>query len=277
VALGIGGFKIIGEAAGDLADTSVASAGDVNGDGFDDVIVGAPGRGAAYVVFGAASGITSVSLAELGSGGIKFIGVPRFTHNTGQSVDSAGDFNGDGFDDVIIADSALGYSYVVFGTDSQITSVNLGSVASDNAGLEIASRGASVSFAGDVNGDGFDDVFVGPYLSAAYVVFGRASGSTSITLEDLAIGIGGYKITGAIVSLSNAGDVNGDGFDDLIIGCSCDDDAGNNAGAAYVVLESASVSAVSQLSAVADDLLVQLDGSVALLGVNLSDSGDVLI
>lgn len=71
--------------------------------------------------------------------------------------------------------------------------------------------------------------------------------------------------------------MNGDGFDDLIVGVNLNDAVGTDAGAAYVIFGSALVSAASQLSATADEPQAQLDDSVILLGVSLSDSGDVLI
>ena len=170
--------------------------------------------------------------------------------------------NGDGFDDLIVGarhndeggDDA-GAAYVVFGAGSGITSINLNGIAGGTGGFKITGEtdfdraGQSVSSAGDVNGDGFDDLIVGAYgndaggsyAGAAYVVFGAASGITSVNLDDIALGVGGFKITGegggdiAGISVSAAGDLNGDGFDDLIVGASRDDAGGNNAGAVYIV------------------------------------------
>ena len=119
------------------------------------------------------------------------------------------------------------------------------------------------------------------------MVFGAASGITSVNLDDVALGIGGFKITGETTldltgfSVSSAGDVNGDGFDDLIVGAFGNPTGGSNAGAAYVLFGGNFTGAVSQLSATAVDtpILFDIDDSVILLGVdpNQLDANDVLI
>ena len=208
---GSNGFQINGETAGDYSGYSVSSAGDVNGDGFDDLIIGADGAnphgndsGASYVVFGKASGFAAnLNLSSLnGSNGFQISGEAAGDFS-GLSVSSAGDVNGDGFDDLIIgADGAnphgndSGASYVVFGKASGFAAnLNLSSLNGGN-GFQISGEaagdysGRSVSSAGDINGDGFDDLIIGadganPHgnnSGAAYVVFGKASGSARISI-----------------------------------------------------------------------------------------------
>lgn len=254
-ALGTGGFQIIGANSQDTSGFSVSGAGDVNGDGLDDLIIGAPffspnsnqtNAGESYVVFGKAD-LLPVSLSNLGTGGFRINGENPNNDPNGQtnnsvddrlgiSVSGAGDVNGDGLADVIVgasrAGEVRGESYIVFGkTDSTNVNINnLGSGGFRLLGIEIGDlSGRSVSGAGDVNGDGFGDFVIGALGASprnqdnsgeSYVVFGR----TNFDLVDLNnLGNGGFRIDGAVSNdasgekVSSAGDVNGDGLGDLII------------------------------------------------------------
>src|SRR5262249_17841347 len=192
VAAGSGGFVIHGQDAGDQSGGSVSSAGDVNGDGFDDLIIGAllgdgPGNtradaGDSYVVFGKASGFAAeIDLAAVaaGNGGFVIHG-QDVGDKAGSSVSSAGDINGDGFDDLVIgapdgdgpgnAPAASGVDrFVVFGHAGNFAAeIDLAAVAAGNGGFVIHGQdggdesGGSVS-SGDVNGDGFDDLIIGAF------------------------------------------------------------------------------------------------------------------
>jgi Ca2+-binding RTX toxin-like protein len=267
---GSNGFRLNGAAEDDFSGVSVASAGDVNGDGLADVIVGANGvdadgvdTGAGYVVFGRASGFAAdLDLGDLdGSDGFRLDGVAAFDR-IGLSVASAGDVNGDGFADVIIGGygpdpngSYSGASYVVFGKASGFAAeVDLVSLdGSDGFRLSGAAAsdfsGGRVGSAGDVNGDGYGDLIVGATgadangasSGAGYVVFGKASGfAADLDLGSLD-GSDGFRLSGAAaddfagISVESAGDVNGDGLADLIVGATGADPSGNYSGASYVV------------------------------------------
>jgi Ca2+-binding RTX toxin-like protein len=267
---GTNGFEIGGEALTDRSGRSVSAAGDVNGDGFGDVIVGAheadpvaDRSGASYVVFGKASGFSAdLALSSLdGTNGFQ-IGGEADMDFSGTSLSEAGDVNGDGFGDLIVgapyADpngNNSGAAYVVFGKASGFAAdLALSSLDGSN-GFQISGAvegdrcGCSVSAAGDVNGDGFGDVIVGaPYADpngdtsgAAYVVFGKAGGFAA-NLVSTFDGANGFQIAGETVldqsgfSVSGAGDVNADGFGDVIVGGFGADPGGvNGAGASHVV------------------------------------------
>ncbi|MEP6518792.1 hypothetical protein [Microcoleus vaginatus] len=272
---GTNGFALNGVAADDLTGLSVSGAGDVNGDGKDDLIVGAIGAdpnglenaGSSYVLFGSNNGFApSIDLATLN-------GINGFTINgmaagdqLGSSVSGAGDVNGDGFADLSIgapyADpnglEDAGQSYVVYGSNKGFpTSLNVATLNGNNgftingmaAGDEL---GVSVSAAGDVNGDGFDDLIVGAFgadpnglktAGQGYVVFGSNQGFAPSLNVSALNGTNGFAIDGMAAGdfssrVSAAGDVNGDGFDDLIIGAFGADPNGNYAGTSYVVFGS---------------------------------------
>jgi hypothetical protein len=216
-----------GDQAHALFGSAVHAAGDVNGDGYGDIVVGQPWyddqvhdgfAGRAYVFLGSPGGLSTVpAWVDTGGPAAMF----------GYAVNTAGDVDGDGFDDVIVG--AIGHShgqlheggaYVYRGSASGLSSSPVWSAESDGV---LAEFGRSVSTAGDVNGDGLDDVIIGaanpannPQVpSSARVYLGSPSGlsptpswqSASLPPNTLA----GYSVAGA-------GDVNGDGYDDVIVG-----------------------------------------------------------
>jgi Ca2+-binding RTX toxin-like protein len=259
------GFELVSHLGGSLTGASVKAAGDLNGDGFDDVIIGAPITpggggldGAAFVVFGSAGGpglIEDLSTLN-GTNGFRING-PATGAQLGQAVSTAGDFNGDGFDDLLIG-SKMGFqggqrtgeAFVVFGSAAGLPAeLDLSKLTGSNGfrlhgDFNNGQAGYSVASAGDVNGDGYDDLLIGapgeqPNGSgsgASYVVFGHAGAQAAdIDLGSLN-GTTGFKISGAGgdnlgSSVSSAGDVNGDGYADLLVAAS----SYGTFGGAYVI------------------------------------------
>ncbi|CAB5505862.1 hypothetical protein THERMOT_2233, partial [Bathymodiolus thermophilus thioautotrophic gill symbiont] len=299
IASGTGGFVINGESANDYSGYPVSSVGDVNGDGLDDLIIGAfradpDGRdqaGKSYVVFGKADG-AAVDLSTIASGTGGFvINGESVLDESGFSVSSAGDVNGDGLDDLIVGackatpsetKSKAGKSYVVFGK-ADGAAVDLSTIASGTGGFVINGESAwdesgfSVSTAGDVNGDGLDDLIVGVYMAKfdgkvqagkSYVVFGKADGA-AVDLSTIASGTGGFVINGENAgdysgySVSSAGDVNGDGLDDLIIGAygASPDGSGDKVGRSFVIFGKTDTTAVNlaDISAAGGDIAHTID------------------
>ncbi|MFN0193854.1 MAG: beta strand repeat-containing protein [Aestuariivirga sp.] len=250
---GQNGFRLDGIEVDESSGNPVSSAGDVNGDGFDDILIGARNGGLSnldragetYVVFGKASGfVAALDLASLnGTNGFRIQGNFDRAYS-GFALSGAGDVNGDGFDDILIATrgdtiTAAGSCALIFGKATGFASVFDLANLNGNNGFRIVGTSAdyfldaSVSLAGDVNGDGFDDILIGVRNAGAdgrtaagesYLFFGKASGfAASFNLSTLD-GSNGFRLEGAEsgdqsgASVALAGDFNGDGFDDILIG-----------------------------------------------------------
>ena len=242
--------------------SSVSGAGDVDGDGFADLIVGAPNlssgglfnQGTAFVYSGSTGALIW-----------RFDGQASWD-SLGDSVSTAGDVDGDGFDDLIVGASqaspgGTGSAYVYSGATGAL-------VWQFDAVGPTQYLGCSVSSAGDVNGDGFDDVIVGAYGS----FFGGSGYTGSAFVYSGATGTSLWQFDGQAGldelgnSVSGAGDVDGDGFDDLIVGAHKADPGGlGGAGSAYVY------------SGATGSLIWQFDGQAAGdgLGGSVSGSGDI--
>ncbi len=313
------GFIVQGDTAEDRAGYSVSGAGDVNGDGIDDFIIGArngddggTNAGEAYVIFGRTGATrTNIDLTTLSASDGFIIQGDAAGDLAGTGVSGAGDINGDGVDDLIVGavggdngGGGAGEAYVIFGRTTGFGSNVDGRQVLDLTGLAASDgfiiqgdasydyAGRSVSSAGDVNGDGIDDLIVGATYGDnggnnagdAYVIYGRTGATrTNIDLTSLAAS-DGFIIQGDTdddrvgLSVSGAGDVNGDGVDDLIVGANYGDNGGTNAGEAYVIFgQSGATRTNIDLTSLAasDGFTIQGDTAGDRAGYSVSSAGDV--
>jgi hypothetical protein len=240
-------WSVEGEQAGARFGASVAAAGDVNGDGFDDVIVGAHfydngqvDEGRAFVYHGSAAGLLTT---------------PAWTAESDQadavfssSARGAGDVNGDGYGDVVVGAVAYdngqvdeGRAYAYLGSPQGLKATPAWIVEGNQPGAQggCACFGWAVAGVGDVNGDGYGDVAVGAPAQdqgennegRVFVYHGSAQG---LRRRPGWIGQGNQADAYFGRSVAGAGDVNGDGYDDLIVGTPMYDDGQQDEGAAFV-------------------------------------------
>ncbi len=265
---------------GTMYGASVASAGDVNGDGFADIIVGAPyyghgqdREGRAYVYHGSATGVRPL---------------PAWTFESnlteceiGWSVASAGDVNADGYDDVLVAsefcspapatENREGRVYLFYGSSTGLSTTPAWMI---QGGISDESLGWSIASAGDVNNDGYGDVIIGaPWASypeghegRAYVFYGSSSGLplTADWIEESNVH---WSDFGA--SVASAGDVNGDGYSDVIIGHTGMSNPELGEGRVYVY--SGSASGLSHMPT----WTFENDHASTALGESVASAGDV--
>jgi len=286
-----------GEDSPDFSGASVAGAGDVNGDGYDDILIGAYGdddggadAGQTYLVLGRDSGWAMD--ADLSAASASFWGEDA-GDMSGICVAGAGDVNGDGYDDILIGaindddgGADAGQTYLVFGKASGwAMDMDLSAASASFWGEDAGdSSGASVAGAGDVNGDGYDDILIGAYYDddggtsagQSYLILGKASGwamDTDLSAASASFwGEDAGDLSGS--SLAGAGDVNGDGYDDILIGAVYDEEGGSTSGQTYLVFGKASGWAMdASLSAAGASFWGEDAGDMS--GYSVACNGDV--
>ena len=267
---------IDGQSSGDRLGWSVSSAGDFNGDGLDDVIVGAIfaddgiaiNTGRAYIFFGQ-NPPNQIPLRANPDADIIINGQGG---NFGISVSSAGDFNGDGLDDVIVGApfEGTGKAYIFFG-QNPVSQLELNAQTQANVIISgPGDFGSSVASAGDYNGDGMKDVIVGAPDNSnpgggpgnAHIFFGQAPPNQLVLNagSDANVTLNGQNAEDNFgFSVASAGDFNGDNLDDVIVGTPNDDNNGEaSSGSAFIFFGSNPVGPIS-LSADADANVI-IDG-----------------
>lgn len=263
------GFYITGTSSSN-AGKSVSSAGDINKDGFPDILIGTGYSSSVYAIYGNAT-LGNLNLSSLTiEQGIAISGV---TAGLEHPVSKAGDVNKDGFADIVIGDSSTNKVYILYGNTNP-SNINLATLTLTQGivitGISSSSTGYSVSNAGDVNKDGFDDIIIGAYkANKAYVIYGSDT-LNNIDLVSLT-SAQGVAITGVFASdtgysVSGAGDVNKDGFADVIIGA-------KGINTAYVVYGSDTLTNID-LSVLTSVQGIAIIGSSGNVGWSVSDAGD---
>ncbi len=223
---------LTGPVAGQEFGYSVCTAGDLNGDGRSDVAVGAwqttvgglTGAGRVYVYYGTNTGISTTASVILDGN--------QIGAQLGNAVSTAGDVNGDGYSDLVVGsrtwesntstELSEGAAFLYYGSATGINTTPDLILQTNHADDNF---GSNVACAGDINNDGYSDVLVGAYLAsyptfnegAVFVYLGSAAGLNPVAHHRLERNQGGAFFGRCV---SSAGDVNGDGFSDVIIGSS---------------------------------------------------------
>jgi len=296
------GFTILGEASNAMFSYSVSTAGDVNNDGYSDIIIGTYGKEMAYIIYGGPRSsfqnldLSSVTLDPMTTG---FTVTGIAGDNFGSSVSTAGDVNNDNYDDIIIGAPKAPAAYVIYGgPKTSLPNLDLNVTPLDplTNGFfvdgTIVNFGISVSTAGDVNNDNYDDIVIGAIgnfgqRGAAYLIYGGPNTSLAninLHVETLDPLSNGFKMSGNAAndyfgwSVSTAGDVNNDGYSDIIIGAY---PKNSNQGAAYLIYGGPKTSLpnidlnAAALNPLSNGFTMTGDAPGDYFGYSVSTAGDV--
>lgn len=291
---GNNGFTFAGRNAGDQLGISVASAGDVNGDGRDDLVIGSEDeysrRGAAYVLFGKSTPWSSrMTPADIdGIVGFRLLGA-RNIYGLGRAVGGL-DFDGDGFSDII-----AGTTFGGIGNQNGSASVVYGHAGTFPAQLDVATLngtngraffgttsferlGEQAANAGDINGDGIDDLMIsapftdhgGADAGSMYIVFGSRQRGPAQMFSSGIFGRVGFRMDGFDADgycgqrQRRIGDINGDGVEDIVVGCNYSAGGGTHRGSAHALFGNAAPMAAAMSATVATAVLGDQDATFVL-------------
>jgi len=270
----IADVTIDGQTAGGAFGHAVAFSGDINNDGYDDIIIGAPYEssvaayaGKVYIYLGGPTVDDTADITINGEEAEDLFGI---------SIDSDGDVNNDGIDDIIIGASGYqngqteksGKAYIYFGGTPPDTTADV-TINGEAVGDRF---GASLALAKDINGDGNCDVIIGAEgndelgsdTGRVYVYFG---GQAIDDIEDLTLtGEAPEDMFGSSVALAR--DINGDGFADIMVGAPNNDAQGYNHGKAYIYLGGVAVDSIA-------DITIAPDEDCAGFGHSIASAGDI--
>jgi hypothetical protein len=293
---------------------SVTPIGDFDADGNEDFAIGYPSMlksGVVFIVLGRDSAQFDPSSFSSGIEGVKIVGAHE-NDMLGAAIGAAGDVNGDGFADCLIGAPGVGTSatadvgavYVIFGKTGPYTDIHIFKFVTGIHGFAIFGEASNMRLGsshtslrgalGDINGDGIDDFAVASSnadyaernaAGMVYVIYGKPT-SEAVTDIDLAheLGDAGVEIGGAAVgdkigtSISGAGDVNGDGVKDLLIGCpGCNPEDREGAGATYLIYctEDMADMDLAEFASGQDGMKVIGAATAHMLGATISNAADL--